>query len=78
MSQELLKQVAKGALCEMPTAKWIAQDPRNGDWFAYESEPKFGEYLTRSINEIEFVGTTELVPGNKVYEIHKILNNGND
>lgn len=80
-SQEFLKEIIKEALTDLPTAKWVAQDQCNGDWFAFEREPYFRTDLMiwfhskadRETNKLAFVRTTDVMPNNQAYEISKIL-----
>lgn len=81
MSQEILNQIINDALADMPTAKWIAQDQHNGDWFAYETKPYYNQELMmwlrnpidRKTNSLAFIKKTNLMPNNRAYEISKML-----
>lgn len=81
MSQEILNQIIKDALNDMPTAKWVAQDQCNGDWFAYETKPYYSQErmmwlrspIDRKTNSLAFIKKTNLMPNNQAYEISEML-----
>ena len=81
MSQEILNQIINDALNDMPTAKWLAQDQCNGNWFAYVTKPCYSQELMmwlrnpidRKTNSLAFIKKTDLMPNNRAYEISKML-----